>query len=163
MRLPGPDNLELGRQDPETIGDGPGGTGMEAGPQGQERCQVKLAPGEMGQGEGQAERFLVAQHCQLGTVASRPPGGAWPLLCSRTQKSRPRSRKKHWSSSSQDQPFPRHPSPFRSLWRKPTWNCNHVCLFSFALPAQKQGPTGGKEGVCVCCVRPGLRGSREGG
>lgn len=29
--------------------------------------------------------------------------------------------------------------------------CLHVCLFSFALPAQKQGPTGGKEGVCVLC------------
>lgn len=29
----------------------------------------------------------------------------------------------------------------------------HVCVFSFALPAQKQDPTGGKEGVRECVVR----------
>lgn len=36
----------------------------------------------------------------------------------------------------------------------------HVCVFSLVLPAQKGGPTGGKEGVCAVlgrkCVGPGV-------
>lgn len=96
------------------------------------------------------------------TVASRPPWRGLALLAQDTEVKAKKQEEALVLKFSRSAPSPAPLSLQESLENTNVELCLHVCLFSFALPAQKQGPTGGKEGVCVCCVRLGLRGSGKG-
>ena len=90
------------------------------------------------------------------TVASRPPWRGLTLLAQDTEVKATEQEEAlvlrlDELEFSRPGPSPPPPSLREPLGDASVELCLHVCLFSFALPAQKQGPTGGKEGVCVLC------------
>ena len=91
------------------------------------------------------------------TVVSRPPWKGQALSASPGHRIKAKEQEEalvlHLDESefSRSVPSPPPLSLQESLEDANVELCLHVCLFSFALPAQKQGPTGGKEGVCVLC------------
>lgn len=120
---------------------------MKADPRGQKVAQAAGPRGVGGRRVSGGTTLPVPS-----TAASRAPLEAPGSAGPGTQKSRPRGRRGTGAVLGRVgvvkiRAFPCHPFPLQdSLEHANVELCLHVCLFSFALPAQKRGPTGGKEG-----------------
>lgn len=113
----------------------------------------QLAPGDGGRGEGPRLKGFWWHSIASAKYSSLPtplegPGSASPGHRSQGQEAGRSTGPQVLKIS----PFPRHPSPFRSLWRTPTWNCVCTCACFHLRFQHKNKALQVERRVCVCVV-----------